>query len=165
MKKTAYEVKPLDIRKVRRKLGLTLRELGKRIAVYSSHINNDTFVPTRISEWEKGHRAVPGYVYRAVAYVVLDEWSDVRHAATSNKIANIDAFYGGRLSVPFGELLRMEHALGKSRRATDRAVLTELRKIRREQQRNLERMLDITMGYVFAAEPGGFDEDAAGECL
>lgn len=165
MQKRAFEIKPIDIRAIRQGLNLSQEQMGDRIALLSKDVGNDTFVPSRISEWENGHRSVPGYVYHAVAYVLLSEWSGDRHSVDRDMVADVDEFYGSLLSAPFGELLCVEHALSNSRKAADRATLIDVRKTRRAQQRYLEQVLDVRMGFVFAAEPGGYDEDAEGEVL
>lgn len=160
-----FEVRPLDLQAIRKGINLTLREMGIKIGCYSRDVDCGTFVATRVSEWEKGHRPVPDYVFRAAAYITLDYWSDDRHSVAREKVAEVDFYYGTLLSKPFGALLCLEHELGKSRKAEHRRQLVEIRKLRRMQQHVIEKLFGVKMGYVFAAEPGGFNEEAAGEVL
>lgn len=162
-----YVVTPIDLKQIKRKLHLTNEEMGSRLKAqcYDNSIDNDTYVGTRVSEWMNGHRSTPDYIYRFAARMVLDIWSEERHAAAQEHIPQLDKRFGSLLSPMFGDLLSREHELSKGRNAQNRALLAEIRKFRRMKQKELEKLLDIKMGYVFAAEPGGFDEDAAGETL
>lgn len=163
--KKGFRIAILDLGRIRKELNLSLSEMGDRLHAYSLGIDNDTFVNTRVSEWINGHRPVPGYVFRSAAKLVLDQWCDARHTVARKNVPEVDYVYGSLLNQLFGELLRREHELKNGRRAEVRNLLCEVRKFRRMQQRELERLLDVKMGYVFATEPGGFDEEAAGEVL
>jgi len=155
-RKNRNDVIPIDIRRIRQQLSRNMREIGKEIAFYG----RVPLVPgSRVHEWEFGYRPVPGYVYTAVTYILLDSWSTDRHRATSDMHWDIDVFYGSLLNQPLGELLSLEKDLAASRSRRLRPLAKRLRHIRIEQMKSLEKVLHVSMSYVFDPEPGPGDRN------
>lgn len=155
MKKGAYaegvnEVVPVDIRKIRQVLDLTMQQMGRKISAYSQLTKP---VPgTRVNEWEMGVRPTPAHVFKACAGMLLDEWSEDRHMAVVQRQGEVDVFYGSVLNEPLGELFRLEMGLSKSRNLRARKAVSAVRKTRIAQMRYLEELLSVKMAYVFASE-------------
>ena len=153
MKGKQKQIVPVDIRKIRQTLALTMKEMGERIAIYTQGVPYSPIPETRVSEWEFRHRPIPSYVFTASANMLLDHWSEDRHMALPERQLEVDVFYGSVLNQAFGHMFKLEHELMKGRRK-DQKLLITLREARRLQQRYLERLLGIRMYYVFAHDMG-----------
>lgn len=150
-RKRSTAMKPIDIREIRKKLGLSMCRMGQQIAFYG---RVPSIPETRVNEWEFGFRPVPDYVYTAVSHVLLDYWSDDRHKTPTDKQREVDIFYGTLLNQPLGELFKLELGLTRSRSPKLRHLAQQVRKARIEQMKYLERVLHVQMAYVFDPEPG-----------
>lgn len=158
------EIIPVDIRGIRQAVGLTMKQMGERIATWSQGLYNTPIPETRIAEWEFRCRAIPDYVFTASTYILLDFWSDDRHMVPAQRKLEVDSYYSAILNQPLGNLFRLEQELMKSRSTQQRKLLKQVREARMIQQRYLERLLHVRMAYVFEDEPGPgndkWDEEA-----
>ncbi|MBU5612889.1 hypothetical protein [Geomonas azotofigens] len=147
------QIVPVDIRRIRQTLDLTMKQMGEQIAIYSQGVPYSPVPETRVSEWEFRHRHIPSYVFTASAKLLLDHWSEDRHMALPARQLDVDVFYGSALNPAFGHMFKLEKEMlkGSSR---NHKVLSWLREARVMQQRYLERLLAVRMFYVFAHDMG-----------
>jgi hypothetical protein len=146
------QIVPIDIRKIRQTLDLTMKQMGEQIAIYSQGVPHSPVPETRVNEWEFRHRHIPSFVFTASAKLLLDHWSEDRHMALPARQLDVDVFYGSALNAAFGHLFKLEKDLFKGSR--NHKQLSWLREVRAMQQRYLEKMLGVRMFYVFAHDMG-----------
>lgn len=147
------QIVPVDIRRIRQTLDLTMKQMGEQIAIYAQGVPYSPVPETRVSEWEFRHRHIPSYVFTASAKLLLDHWSEDRHMALPARQPDVDVFYGSALNQAFGHMFKLENELLKGRKP-DHKLLNSLRDARLMQQRYLERLLGVRMFYVFTDDMG-----------
>lgn len=143
------EVVPVDIRQIRQKLGLSLKEMCFKIAVISNSAHYSYIPETRLAEWENNWRPIPDYVFTAIATVLLDYWSKDRHMASNSREVEVDVYYGTALNKPLGDMFQLELELSRSRYSKLRNLLIQIQQVRFTQINYLEAVLQIDMSYVF----------------
>lgn len=159
MKKTkANQVTPVDIRKIRQTVELSTAEMGTDIAILNQGLGYTPIPNTRICEWENGWRHIPDYVFQASTNILLGTWSVDRHQTPVDRQREVDLYYSRALNQPLAELFRLERDLETSRHSKLRKLAKRVRKVRIDQMKFLEQLLDVEMAYVFDPSPEGAQE-------
>ncbi|QSV45420.1 HNH endonuclease signature motif containing protein [Geobacter benzoatilyticus] len=104
MKEETTMYNALDIKKIRKVVGMTGKIFGEELSVRRYGVGAKPVTPQRLYEWETDRRSVPDDVYRACVGIVTDEWAcRRREVAPAEKVA-IDVLFASLISPALGHL-------------------------------------------------------------
>lgn len=146
--RTAVEIKPIDIRRIRQSLALSQKRMGESLSNYMQGPGSNPIPGSRVNEWEMGVRAIPDQVFMACAGILVDTWAAVRDKKGEQELGPLDSAFANLLSPALAAAIALEAEFRNRRDKEGARIFLKAQQVRLEVQKYLESLLMISMAKI-----------------